>query len=213
MSRVFQTVFYLLGYTREEVCEKDTNKLEWKKAKLLINEDFFKRLGEYNPFGAKDGHFHPYQKLRFLKRNISMYEPEQVDDYSIALGKLFRWLQTAIELREEDVVLRREHIAKLKDERQVAKDAAEERDKLRDHDLNTAIAEFDAKEDERLALLEEEEDDGSVDRTQLLQRRVFDEAAHLKKWDEENAQIDIPPEVVDYIDNDFDLEYDENQKE
>lgn len=34
----------------------------------------------------------------------------------------------------------------------------------------------------------------------------FDEHAHLKKWDEENTKIDIPNEVVDYIDNDFDLE-------
>ena len=70
MSRVFQTVFYLLGYTREEVCERDTNKLEWKRAKILLNEDFFKKIGEYNPFGPKDGAFKEYQKLRFLKRNI-----------------------------------------------------------------------------------------------------------------------------------------------
>ena len=41
MGRVFQTVFYLLGYTREEICERDTNKIEWKKAKNLLNEDFF----------------------------------------------------------------------------------------------------------------------------------------------------------------------------
>ena len=55
MSRVFQTVFYLLGYKREEICEKDTNKLEWKKAKNLINEDFFKKIGEYNAYGPKEG--------------------------------------------------------------------------------------------------------------------------------------------------------------
>jgi hypothetical protein len=47
MGRVFQTVFYLLGYTREEICERDTNKIEWKKAKNLIDEEFFKRIGEY----------------------------------------------------------------------------------------------------------------------------------------------------------------------
>lgn len=53
MPRVFQTVFYLLKYTREEICERDTNMIEWKKAKNLITEDFFKRIGEYNPFGPK----------------------------------------------------------------------------------------------------------------------------------------------------------------
>lgn len=117
MGRVFQTVFYLLGYTREEICERDTNKLEWKKAKNLLNEDFFKRLGTYNPFGPKEGEFKEYQRLNFLKKNISYYEPEQVDEYSIALGKLFRWLQAALDLREEDVMIRRDQIQKLKEER------------------------------------------------------------------------------------------------
>lgn len=46
-----------------------------------------------------------------------MYEPEQVDEYSIPLGKLFRWLLTAIDMREDDVMTRRDQIAKLKEER------------------------------------------------------------------------------------------------
>ena len=49
MPRVFQTLFYLLKYTREEVCERDTNAIEWKKAKQLINEEFFRRVGSYQP--------------------------------------------------------------------------------------------------------------------------------------------------------------------
>lgn len=67
-----------------------------------------------------------------------MYEPEQVDEYSVALGKLFRWLQAAIDLREEDVMQRREHIQKLKEERQAALDASVERDRLRNQDLDLA---------------------------------------------------------------------------
>ena len=52
MPRVFQTVLYLLGYNREEICERDTNKLEWKKARVVLageNDDgaeFFKKLGK-----------------------------------------------------------------------------------------------------------------------------------------------------------------------
>ncbi len=60
MSRVFQTVFYLLGYQREEICERDTNKLEWKKAKTLLDDGFFLRLGNYNPFGSKENEFKEY---------------------------------------------------------------------------------------------------------------------------------------------------------
>jgi len=47
----------MLGYKREDLCERDTNKLEWKKAKNYINEDFFKKIGEYNPFGPKEDEF------------------------------------------------------------------------------------------------------------------------------------------------------------
>ncbi len=71
MQRVFQSVFYLLGYEREQICERDTNKLEWKKAKQLIDQEFFKKLGEYNPYGPKEEEFKQYQKLKFIKRNIS----------------------------------------------------------------------------------------------------------------------------------------------
>ena len=66
----------MLGYDREQVCERDTNKLEWKKAKHLIDDNFFKRIGEYNPFGQKEEQFKPYQKLKFIERNIESYEPE-----------------------------------------------------------------------------------------------------------------------------------------
>ena len=38
------------------------------------------------------------------------------------------------------------------------------------------------------------------------QRKVFDQNAHLKKWDEDNAVIDIPHEIIDDTDNDYDLE-------
>ena len=39
----------------------------------------------------------------------------------------------------------------------------------------------------------------------------FDDAGFLKKWDEENPRVDIPAEVKDYIDNDFDVEIDESR--
>lgn len=38
MPRVIQTLFYLLSYKREDICEKGTNRFFWKKAKSLIND-------------------------------------------------------------------------------------------------------------------------------------------------------------------------------
>jgi len=37
-SRVLQTLFYLLGYNRDQICERGTNALDFKLAKELINE-------------------------------------------------------------------------------------------------------------------------------------------------------------------------------
>lgn len=39
--RVLQTLFYLLGYQREQICERGTNALDFKLAKELINEQLF----------------------------------------------------------------------------------------------------------------------------------------------------------------------------
>ena len=78
MPRIFQSVFYFLNFTREELCERDTNKLDWKKAKTFLNDEFFFRLSQYNPFGPKEDEFKMYQKLAFIERNTSGVEPEQV---------------------------------------------------------------------------------------------------------------------------------------
>jgi hypothetical protein len=53
--RIFQSLFYLLKYqARQTICERDTNKLQWKKTKLLLNDEMFARVGDYWPIGLKD---------------------------------------------------------------------------------------------------------------------------------------------------------------
>ena len=47
------------------------------------------------------------------------------------MSKLFKWMLYSIELRAQDVVHRREHKNKLKEERKVAEEAANEREKNR----------------------------------------------------------------------------------
>ncbi len=55
--RIMQSVFYLLGYTREQICEKETNKLWWKIAKGKVSTMFSSRIFAYNPCGPKDSEF------------------------------------------------------------------------------------------------------------------------------------------------------------
>ena len=108
--RIFQSLFYFLKYReRDEISYTDTNRLEWKKCRKLLaksakeHEDLFSALGSYWPFAPKDDEYKEYQKLAFISDNISVINEEQVDDYSIALGQLFRWLRMAVDLRIENV--------------------------------------------------------------------------------------------------------------
>lgn len=49
-------------------------------------------MSQYTPFGPKDGEYKDYQKLHFIKFNIEDINEDVVDDYSVPVGKLFRWL-------------------------------------------------------------------------------------------------------------------------
>ena len=76
------------------------------------------------------------------------------------------------------------------------------------------MQEFEAKEDDRIAALEAENEEGEESQVQSpsKERKPFDVEGFISKWDEENPKVDIPPEVKDYIDNDFDLELDESRE-
>jgi len=61
-----------------------------------------------------------YQKLAFLRKNLEAIEEERVEEFSMVLAKIYRWVVTAIELRIEDVQSRRNHSAFLRYEREQA---------------------------------------------------------------------------------------------
>jgi hypothetical protein len=50
----------LVGYTREEVCERGTNALNFKRAKTLINEKLLFKIGSYNPVGPRADEYKVY---------------------------------------------------------------------------------------------------------------------------------------------------------
>ena len=130
--KIFQCVFYYLKFReRQYLCERDTNKLLWKKAKLNINEDLFAKLGDYWPIGPKEESFKEYEKFAWIKNALAGITEEEVDEFSVALGKLYRWLLLAIETRTENVKQRRAAKKAANDLRQQAITAEEERMKKR----------------------------------------------------------------------------------
>ena len=51
-------------------------------------------------------------------------DPEALEEYSVSLSKLYKWMQYAIEVRKEDVISRRDKKKSLKEEREVAMEEA-----------------------------------------------------------------------------------------
>jgi len=58
--RVFQSLFYLLKYKREDLCWPHTNKLWWLEAKNFLDEEFISRLAHYRCLGPKDDDYTKY---------------------------------------------------------------------------------------------------------------------------------------------------------
>lgn len=114
--RIWQSLMYLLkSQERSHICERDTNKLSWKKTKELLRDDkIFQAMSEYWPFGPKDESYREYEKLAFIKENIKDYSPDAVDGYSVAVGALLRWVLLAVETRTDDIRIRRAQIASSK---------------------------------------------------------------------------------------------------
>lgn len=84
-------------------------------------------MGQYNPTGKREGEFKPYQKISFLKTNISDLDEEKVEAHSLVMGKLLKWIQLAIEIRCEDVVNRRDTVEYIKQDREQSMKAEAER--------------------------------------------------------------------------------------
>ncbi len=58
---------------------------------------------------------------------------------------------------------------------------------------------------------EEEEEQAEVKPKEKLVRPEFNIEEHYQKWDDENPVIDIPEEVVDDVDNDWELTEEEEE--
>jgi hypothetical protein len=74
-------------------------------------------MSKYQPLGQSEATYKLYQKLSFIKKNLDSIEEDKVDDYSVILGRIYRWVSMAVDLRIEDVKNRRDKIALDKYER------------------------------------------------------------------------------------------------
>jgi hypothetical protein len=57
---LIKALFYFLEFDRDTICIPETQKLFWKKANLLWNEDLIKKMQAYVNQGAKSHTIHAY---------------------------------------------------------------------------------------------------------------------------------------------------------
>ena len=64
--------------------------------------------------------------------------PDALEEYSVPLARLFKWLQMSVDYRQLDVLARRDQKQKLKEERKLAEEAFAERERHRAEALEAA---------------------------------------------------------------------------
>ena len=198
MPRIFQAMFYLLKYSREEIWEENTNMLEWKKAKNLINDELFKKINEYNPIGPKTEEYKKYQKMSFISKLVEEVSQEEVDNYSLALGEILKFIKLAIAIRKNDVASRFSNHQRLVEERETAIEQENERLNERQVWVDEERAKWDAEHQKPEEDKKEAEDDDEGDKEAEGEGEAehkFDEADAITRFDADNKPIVVPSEI------------------
>lgn len=211
-ARVFQYALYLLEYNREDICEKGTNKLWLHKLPLLITDQFFERLAAYTPLGPRPGVYPKYRKINAIEKNTEELKEEDVMEYSVAYSQLLRWIKECVKVRKADIIVRKNKRQAAREERETRIKEKEEWEQKRAEVLKELVAEGEAawieekkKEFEEAQAQQDEFDnlEGIVVEPEIP-KYEYDEEVLLENWMEKNPPVDIPEEVIEEVDNDYD---------
>jgi hypothetical protein len=194
-ARVFQLAFYYFGIRKDRIVERGTNRIFWKQAKQLLDHSFQTYIKEVSPCGPKALEPPPYAMTTKLLADVERLNAEEVQQYSLALGLLLRFLHTCLKLRQLDVAYRRAIYFRKRDERERAIQTANE------------LAQRKA---ERLREARDAHEKAQGELEEGAEKTEFDEAKFVQEFDEHesNATVEIPPEVVPDKDGDIPFEED-----
>ena len=160
-------------------------------------------MAEYWPPGPKEEEYREYQKLKFIKEQLATCPEDQVEDFSSALHKIMKWIQVAIDLRVEDVKQRRESKVEHERVRKEAQDKEKERMDKRTAAFTEAKNVFTEKNEADWATKKEALEEGEdLDEAEKPQ---FDEDEWYAAFDDDNPPVDIPEELEQDQDNDFNI--------
>jgi len=74
-------------------------------------------MTEYKIMGQKESDYKAYQTMNYVDMLIAGITQEEVDEFNMTAGRLFRWLTLAVEQRKADIIRRKALIQKERDER------------------------------------------------------------------------------------------------
>ena len=132
--QIIQSLMFLTGSKREDICLPNTNALCWKWIREINPEQIPQAMLDFSLWGETTGRvILPYQTLVYCERLIEGCVAEEVEQYHTGLGKLFKWLQTAIAGRKQDIIRRLITMRRAKEDRQSKIEKEEDR-KLRRED-------------------------------------------------------------------------------
>ena len=175
----------------------------------------------------------PYQTITYCEKILEGVIAEDVETYHIGLGKLYKWLTTALAGRKLDIIRRKCATRKAKEDRQHKIETEEDRKQRREEYLTETKAQWEqdnadelevynnyvAKERRRAAgePVSESEDDGEEDEDKKKAapvQPIFNQEEALAKFDakEENAIVIIPAEIIDDIDADWPMTTEEESE-
>ena len=101
MPRIIQAINFFNGIDRTVVCEPDSNKLDWKLAKEILVNWTIPQMIQFKVLGPKPEIFRSYNTVNYCERLIEGIVAEEVESqYHTGFGKLFKWLQSAVNLRK-----------------------------------------------------------------------------------------------------------------
>ena len=118
-SKAFQNLLYFCKSNPLDINEKNTNKLEWKKAKKFWS-NIFNYTANYNPLGSKPEEVKPIYKLNKIKENLelALSKRDEVKAYSQTLLMFIDFILFIIKVRHDDIIRRICNVAILKDKRE-----------------------------------------------------------------------------------------------
>ena len=186
-------------------------------------------MAVYEIYGEKKGEYKPYQTINYCEKIISALTQEEVDAYNPGLGKLYKWNKNAIEGRKKDITRRKALQKKAVEEKELKEKMFEERKTARETFLTEAKQKFEDDHADEIKAYNKWKDEQDAKAAQEYGEEAasdgeegedaqepptlpeFDEAEACEKFDEENPEVEIPPEIVDDINNDWVLTEEENE--